>query len=41
MRLIFVFPSNIWSYNIIRRVPKKIRSTSADIDSINNILIAI
>ena len=39
--LIFVLPNNMWSHEIVCRVPEKICSASADINGIDNILIAI
>ena len=41
MRLTLVLSSDMWSYKIIRRAPKKIRLAFANIDGVNNILIAI
>jgi len=37
----FVLPNNMRSYKIVRRAPKKTCLASADINGIDNILIAI
>ena len=41
VRLIFVLPSDIRSHETVRRTPENTCLASADIDGIDNILIAI